>query len=59
MATRLIDYSAGTRMVAGDPPDMDTALLPARLAWDLLQPLVINELMANRSVKHRNQALRL
>lgn len=41
---RPIDYSARTRLVSGDTPSLDTALLPAQLAWNLFLPLVARDL---------------
>jgi hypothetical protein len=43
---RPADYSARTRLAVDDTPDVDTCLLPERLAWDLYYPLVIARLKA-------------
>jgi hypothetical protein len=42
---RTTDYSAQTRLVTGATPNIDTALLPDRLAWHLFGPLVIRRLV--------------
>jgi hypothetical protein len=41
---RAVDFSATARLVAGQTPDGDTALLTHRLAWDLFRPLVVAEI---------------
>ena len=44
---RPTDYSARTRLVVDDDsPSLDDCFLPARLAWDLYNPLVIAQLKA-------------
>jgi hypothetical protein len=42
--SRPIDYSARTRLVCGDTPSLDTALLPIQLAWNLFLPILIHKL---------------
>lgn len=41
---RPIDYSARTRVVLGDTKDIDTALLPECLAWDLFRLILLRRL---------------
>jgi DNA-directed RNA polymerase subunit beta' len=56
---RLIDCSARTRLVTGSTPDLDTALLPAQLAWDLFQPIIINALTDTGKAPNARVAKRL
>ncbi len=42
---RPLDYSASTLLVTGETPGPDVALLPARLAFDLFEPMVVRILM--------------
>lgn len=44
---RSVDYSACTRIVAGDTASVDHAGLPERLAWKLLEPLVVRRIREN------------
>jgi hypothetical protein len=43
---RSADFSARTRLTAEETPNLDSALLPERFAWDLYQPLLIARLRA-------------
>jgi RNA polymerase Rpb1, domain 1 len=42
---RSLDYSASTLLVTGDTPDPDVAMLPARLAFDLFEPLIVSAMV--------------
>jgi hypothetical protein len=44
MLRRPVDYSARSRLVVGDTVDIDTAIFPEHLVWDLLLPLIIQHL---------------
>lgn len=41
---RSIDFSAITRLVTGETPDIDSAFVPKRFLWELLKPLLLGEL---------------
>jgi DNA-directed RNA polymerase subunit beta' len=56
---RPVDYSARTRLVIGETPDLDTALLPSRVAWNLFKPVIINALTETGAARNIKVAAKL
>ena len=53
MLRRPVDYSAQTRLVVAHTDDIDIALLPESLAWNLFRPVVIWNLSKHAKITSR------